>query len=452
MPSLKRHWKWATAVVLVTLYFGCNSARDYSKVPMNRLPPRIAAVLGDTQTVCFGRFMVDIPASAQVSWGEAQVPLRTWVYADQADELEQLVAEREAELKSKARFPRSAGLSLYIETLSGPLPEQKMVRSQAEFDSEGMYRIDSYFKLGPHLVVGEGYPLKDDGGRTITRLNDIGSRLRVREPGVMPTEAGVCLEGAFLLDAPPGENRRFRPEHIRVGFRFSEFPDVHFSIYTAAKSRLIESDELKGRVGRAERLALLTGQLSLFEMSKTLRKGDRKIATVSGYEVLARMPEPLHQGGSHEFRFGSVSAVADPTRPLFDIWMQTGVKGNDARQVASSLSDAEAVALWDRIVSTIRLRPVSPPPPPPNAALGTQHMTGRICPQDGTWQAENGQRRFVAAGQPLPGIAIPVKPTLWQRLRGHRPIGRMATLWTLVSYGPPANPAAGEDVSGSGLG
>lgn len=57
----------ATAILMLT---ACGHKSTTWKTPnMTALTPRLQTVFEKTKTVCFGRFMVDVPASATVAWG-----------------------------------------------------------------------------------------------------------------------------------------------------------------------------------------------------------------------------------------------------------------------------------------------------------------------------------------------------------------------------------------------
>ncbi|WP_371850727.1 T6SS immunity protein Tli4 family protein [Pseudoduganella violaceinigra] len=49
----------------------------------------------------------------------------------------------------------------------------------------------------------------------------------------------------------------------------------------------------------------------------------------------------------------------NPMLPAFDIALDTGVKGNRTSGSIPSITDEEAVYLWDRLTASIRPRPVT---------------------------------------------------------------------------------------------
>jgi len=80
----------------------------------------------------------------------------------------------------------------------------------------------------------------------------------------------------------------------------------------------------------------------------------------TGEEALARMPPENGGFTSHLFQFYAIGAANDILRPVADVQLDTGVKCNATKARQSSVSDEEAVALWDRLTGSIRARPTTP--------------------------------------------------------------------------------------------
>ncbi len=130
-------------------------------------------------------------------------------------------------------------------------------------------------------------------------------------------------------------------------------------------------------------------------------------------------------------------------RPVLDIQLNTGVKDDRTANVKPSLTDEEAVALWDKLTASIRVRPTGggarhSAAAPPKTPLGEFVGTGSACPQTGWWQCSDhgdiagGRRRHFVAEEPMPHAILLGKPSVWQTLTGQRPTYQIATVWQLV--------------------
>ncbi|UGQ46148.1 T6SS immunity protein Tli4 family protein [Massilia endophytica] len=178
-----------------------------------------------------------------------------------------------------------------------------------------------------------------------------------RDNNTIPTESGFCIDGALVRDAKQSDIER-----IQVGVRLKEFPDVHFSIEMVRKNDKIESDALEPRLKEAEREAMLMGFGAWYARIKMLRRGERAIKPWNGYEVLAHMPEQEHEGESHHFNFVALGEPKNPYVPTIDMDLNTGVEQNRPGAARPSVTDDEAVYIWDRLTNSLRLRPISPSP------------------------------------------------------------------------------------------
>jgi len=289
--------------------------------------------------------------------------------------------------------------------------------------------------------------LQDNKDRAIARIKSIAQRLRVRIENDIPSEPGNCIEHAFLTDLPIPDDSIFY-EHIRIGFRFQEFPDAHFSIYVAPSNpHDPERDSLEAQFKRIkEDMASTPKAKKVLDATKYFRESPRQIHEwKTGYEVLMRSPDEEGSRAHHDFAMKFIGVPHDPFRPYADIQFQTGVADNAAGATTASLSDEEAIAIWDKITSTIRVRPTKPLPQAgdkaaaPRVPLGEQAVTGRTCPQTGWWQAEDagdgqGGRHHFVAGERMPHVTLPGQPSFWQKLKGEQPSHRRATAWKLVAY------------------
>ena len=90
---------------------------------------------------------------------------------------------------------------------------------------------------------------------------------------------------------------------------------------------------------------------------ETLREGERAMGPWQGDELLERLPHHDGMPSVHSFRFITPGKAKDMLHPTVDLKLRTGVQENELAAVKPSLTDDETVALWDKLTSTIRVRP-----------------------------------------------------------------------------------------------
>nr|WP_314546513.1 T6SS immunity protein Tli4 family protein [uncultured Massilia sp.] len=449
----RRLWLYLSLILLLV---ACKPEKNkLEKANMTLSTPRLQAAFEKTKTICFGRFMIDVPATAEVVWGKSLVPLGVDIYVNGVDEVKKIESQFIDELKGeKAINHDDAPLLLSIEDTDQP--PGRLVTGYEDFEAINGLKINGYFQLNNDGVIITSRPLRADREGTVTLINSMAKRLRHRAEDEIPTEPGNCIEHAFLPDLvdPSAEDLM---EHIRVGFRLKEFPDAHFSIYVApANPHDQESDSLEKQFKRFKGGATTPEELKVLASIKYFRESPRRIREwLTGYEVLMRTPDEEGSLSHHDFLMKFTGVPYDPYKPYADIQFQTGVVDDAAGAGRASLTDEEAVALWDKITSTIRVRPTEAAAKNtaaeiPPLQLGALAATGRVCPQTGWWQSAeanvaraNGRRHF-DAGERMPHIDVAVRPTFWQRLKGEDAVYRVATMWKLVEYSDGSAPIASD--------
>lgn len=421
---------------------------------------KIDKLFVQTQPVCFGRFLIDVPVTAQVVWGETNIGPMIISYPGEGAKIAAEIRDKEQVLKDEKHIREP---STYIGTFGGPNPQSKIVVGYADFESSGQVQLHSYIRLEKHAFVqsAPSAPLDDlpGGGddktsytKWLTKMQGVARRLRVREESEIPEESGVCIDSGFVSD---GDD--FKSELVSIGFRFPEYPDVSFSIQTQKTDRPDESNSLEWSIRKGGEYARLSGKGLWFSSIKRLREGARQVGDWTGAELLARAPVDESGGPSvHEFRFKSIGVAHDTLRPVIRMYFSTGVDGNDKGVNEPSLSNEDAVALWDKLTTTIRARPVSAPPaspeappapprPQPTVPLGTVAPSLQPCPQSGQWEcaaelvAGEKHRRYFPRGMVLPTVIVRgPERSLLQKLKGDPPNRLVGTTWTLVSYDLPS--------------
>jgi Tle cognate immunity protein 4 C-terminal domain/Tle cognate immunity protein 4 N-terminal domain len=390
-------------------------------------------------TFCMGRFVIDLPAGSTISGGNYKYDFARIEKprAVSKEQFEKELSEREAKLKSTKHRKEPSLLR------SAQRPDAtSMVLAYWEEDfSEYQVKVD-----GHKWTDGVGFLVKDQVDTNkqdfgLKRMTETLAHLRPRPDSEIPTEPGYCFGGGFIANA------EWENEAAGTDFRIAGQPDARISVDIFPLASRKRDKPLLERMGSA------AAQLgSMATMVRVLRKGDREIASVKGQEYLASGP---NSGGlrGHVFMW-ETQGEGTLQEPFVKIEMQTSAQDDKGNPQQTRLTDEQAIALWDRIVASFRLRPVSAAPAkktsdagPPDVPLGTQAATGRLCPQTGLWECEEaafgtvqgGRQLFLNSGQPMPRITVLSPPGMWQKLRGQQPAQTTATMWTLVGYDEPAS-------------
>lgn len=311
---------------------------------MTPMSPKLHALFKETKTVCFGHFTVEVPKTAILVFGPTEVEAPIAYYPGEGAKVSQMVAEQLIEIEKYREFLSDEDkrqLPMFGQTIDGAAPGQKLV-----FGSKNQvgYSVHSFIPVGGSLFVQRlsGVFLDDDAFKT---FNTVASHLRLRDESEVPSEMGTCIDGGFL-PIP------LQFERVTLGVRLKEFPDVHFSVDVHKnQDRLSESSDLESRLKNAEKEGG-----NWYSRVHFFRRGTRQLGDWKGFEALALKPAQEGAKESHEFHFISLGAPNAPLQPKLDIQLDTGASGHHMGAVKPSLSNAEAVALWDKLAGSIRVR------------------------------------------------------------------------------------------------
>ncbi len=421
------------------------SSKELKDSKMTTLPIRLQPMFEKMKTVCFGRFMVDVPATATMAWGRSIVGLTVHVYPDGAEEVETQAKQFIKELSSEQT---SYDLPQLVSVDDVSQPEGKVVAGYTSLTSTVTVRIKGYFRLNKTGVIISALPMSDDRKEVIAKILKIAERVRQRNEDEVPSEPGNCIEFGFLPDDPSAPKGN-PGELLEVGFRLLEFPDTHVSIaIRPAKRKFDESNTLEWQLARLERDLKAENPNHIRLKTKYFRRGKRTIQNWGeGFEALSRSPEQPEIHSIHDFGMDFQGVGDDPLKPFINVQMQTGIAENEAGAAKALLSDVEAIAVWDKITSTIRVRPthsatlkVVEANPQPRLSREELAATGRTCPQSGMWESseaseiEGIQRRYFKAGDTMPRVSVRGEPSLWQKIKGETPSHQLATVWKFVGY------------------
>lgn len=379
------------------------------------------------QTVCIGRFLIDVPADAQISYRRAF--LAGWTISSNSEETDIAFTERlgatEAELKlaKNARGGAKLEFAKYIES-DGAFGKILVHSRQWTYGIENGKRVDSTFVDVDASVRMQGvsfdFAMKFGDEGEVDELTRVISQLKPRAADFVPQDPGFCFDEGILTDPLEASQN----ERVAVFIGLKGHPDVAIAANTMAGLQPQES-----LLERDARSSVKQSNPSNF---KSIRKGVRPIAGMPGEEMLQIVVEP-NGTKSQDFMWESPGEKENVFRPNFILEMNTG-HGQPGSPVNSSLTDAKALALWDRISSSLRVRPTRNSTAKARsggtAALGTLALASDKCPQSGWWECTDGservdivdgRRQYFTEGQIFPQAVLITPGTVWQNFRGDRP-------------------------------
>lgn len=342
------------AILALCVLAGCSPKYSYQENAMPepvKLSPRLQEIFTNTKLVCFGRYALQVPQEAQLIWGSVWFPSDIDIINGGKDAIKLRVTNDIAKLKWK---DDTAEITYNRE---GPVDGSWQIRY---FEGEtakkyGLHFFNTYVNK-ENLTFILGGSIEDGENEETAAIREAirAKSLRLRAPDDVPTEPGYCIEHAFFSDALYKTQ-----EMVNAGIYLPSFPDVTFSISSNKNAYGDYSPEEFEKTERAQlsllaRIKQAQEDQGIHYPSRTvLREGKRVVQHWHGEESLIRRKD-----GVHDFEWALVGTPKDVANPSeFNVQMYTKVKHNTvgAAKVAS-LSDDEAVALWDKLLSGLKFR------------------------------------------------------------------------------------------------
>jgi hypothetical protein len=374
-------------------------------------PAEAANMRQQMKTVCVGRFLIDVPANAQVTLSRASVQGFDIVNygVESKEKFEARVASREEEINAVKNMTGQKNMvsvrdvrdedvegRIFVSGFSsGYLFENagKVVYSSVAVD--GFARVNSV----TYTFRASTYKPEDVG-----ELEGLLKKLKPLGPDIIPTQSGFCLDGALVLD-PPSANDG---ERIVMFAGLPGHEDLGIALATLAGTTPGPGLLERNAANRAGPYAFLNAFLS------TLLEGKRSINGMEGDELAFRARERNFSTG-YTFDWEMQGTKDNVMRPLVSLELQTGLSLRAGGQpVQSSLSEAAVSDLWRRMSSSLRVRPVVQPAQSgglslrPALAQDARASAGETCRQSGSRQC--GQADAHARRGPLPALAPDAAP------------------------------------------
>ena len=344
----------AVALVVLMSLFGTSHSYAYKESAMPepvKLSPRLRVLFEKTKILCFGRYAIEVPHEAQLIVGSAGLDGDIEIVSGGLEKAKRRADEQIRKLK------REDGTAEVVYLGPGPITNSWQVRyfESKYHKMDNSLFFDTYISKGEiTFVLGDSISKGETESTVVARQLARAESLRLRAADEVPIEPGYCIEHGFMPSA-----RYEDQETVSAGIYLPTLPDVTFSIssnkdayadYQKARFEEMKRDELPllARIRQAQEI-----QGAFYPKRDVLREGKRNIQHWNGEESLIRRPD-----GTHDFEWAFVGTPKDVANPSeFHAAMFTKVEHNMVGAAKkASVSDAEAVALWDKLLSGLKFR------------------------------------------------------------------------------------------------
>jgi len=309
---------------------------------------------------CVGRHLIDLPAGTSVTGSATVEDARIETKIMSLDAFNKEISAREAELKAVKSMDAHPFLYLNLpawDEHSRYFMHRGSERSHiANRILEG-YRWENGVRVKVLLEASDftspdqaddpivqRMEVKNDVRPKANHVFELLTNFRARAEDEIPAEPGLCFPRGFIRGKARGEERS------KSRFRLANHQDVQFTIRT--DSRLVERDTLLQRHRQIEEA------LSKTDGGRTIRRGKVVLRDVDAEESLMMGPRPVTEVHGHVFTLEGNARSDDVLAPFVRLNMETANPlPSDEKLERASLTDAEALAVWDAISRTLRPRP-----------------------------------------------------------------------------------------------
>ncbi|WP_253206504.1 T6SS immunity protein Tli4 family protein [Pseudomonas chlororaphis] len=294
-------------------------------------------------THCFGRFLIDLPPQAEIRAGYYLWGDDIEVLDDTPADLVARINQRELELKSQQHDSKG---SMFLRQLDFGTGASGLLSWSSEVSSE-IYLLDTYLVSQPawRAYKWTGKVSANRELRAIEMSTTLARDLRSREPNEIPSEPGFCIDRGYIVGS------YFQSERFDIGVTFPEYPGTHFEFTSSTGA---EEDRLLDRAS-----GFLAGAARMVLGIETLRKRERGGAVPADEYLLASTDK-----GQRIYTFAWEAQGKDGSITEPNISAALGVRerspdSSGKLPAPPFKSDKEALAFWDTIIGSVRLRPVS---------------------------------------------------------------------------------------------
>lgn len=299
-----------------------------------------------TQTLCLGRFLVDVPKDAetvgQLSEYRGDKVKVTRRVSQEA--FQKLILDKEKMLKETKHETEP---SLLRQISRGGDGSSIVMVFWKTPKSGYLYETEAYKWTKGYQFLIKSYASPGKVPMALELANRSLAELQYRQDNEIPTTPGFCIDGGFFAGEPSSPNYESSAFYLRLKSQ----PDVRFSITSQTNGEKIA----EGLIARDAKIPTPAIFEALEAQGKMLRRGAHRVGEMDAEEILEALA--LGEGYlTHQFRWEAGGKPRDIYAPSIVVEMETGktLTGSITRP---TLTDKQAIEFFDSIVNSIRLRP-----------------------------------------------------------------------------------------------
>lgn len=330
----------------------------------------VAQMTKNMKTLCIGRLLIDLPEETRLELHGPRIDgLDISSFEESEADFQIRLAQREAKLRAT---PDRLGGYRNLESVREVKTDTGIVGkifihgyTVREGTQANGLELERYRDEGIELealVHGKGMSFTLTGNNynpdNIEDLPSLVAKLVPNPHNQIPTKPGFCINRAWFRDPLTAD----QGEQLMMSAQLPSHPDFEFLTILAAGNKPDKQSLLERRAATRSTVALAE-----WWRISDLRAAPRTIAGVTGDEVVTRYAE-VNDTVGYSFWWEVDGTEDDVYVPHFVFKMTTGEGDNEP--VSTSLSEDAAMALWDKITSSIRFHTPNPangkqPAPPP---------------------------------------------------------------------------------------
>ncbi len=296
------------------------------------------------KTVCLGRYLIDIPAKAEFSIGTAEMDSIKIEYIGTSPSeiaFKEKVKMREAELRTAKHETEGTRLR---EVMDINESKQRLFAYRGNETTTRITWVETSVRLGKDEWKISNDASEEYISKTKKLVARLAQQLVSRNLDDIPKVMGACIKNGLIT------GKSYERENFTGGIHL-ESPDIVISIKSETSGPREPGQTMWDRVDRANTMA---GEVFGITF-KPIRRAEVTIDGRKGQEYVSVLPDKNIENFNAK---AEVYGDATPKSPTFKIEMdmQRPLKPN-ADDKTKTLTNEEALALWDAVLKSIRPRP-----------------------------------------------------------------------------------------------